>query len=195
MGKLYQFDRRRHPKRQLGPARRPFRLVWSPTLLLAGMSFVGLAFFAATHWFMQTQFQRELQGSPRVIDGDTLAIGNHRLRLHGIDAPEAAQTCRDSQDRAYRCGTVSATGLLLFTGQTAQLRCVLVDRDRYGRHVARCYRKDGASVSAWLVRNGHALAWLRYGGWRYMPEQVLAWWYREGLWRGTFEDPSRWRRR
>ena len=32
-----------------------------------------------------------LDGRARVLDGDTLAIGDTRVRLYGIDAPETAQ--------------------------------------------------------------------------------------------------------
>ena len=31
-----------------------------------------------------------------VTDGDTLKVGPERIRLHGIDAPESAQSCRAS---------------------------------------------------------------------------------------------------
>ncbi|MDE3078941.1 MAG: hypothetical protein KGI94_02780 [Paracoccaceae bacterium] len=34
-----------------------------------------------------------LTGTPRVIDGDTLAFGPRHVRLMGIDAPELAQRC------------------------------------------------------------------------------------------------------
>ena len=43
----------------------------------------------------------DLQGPARVIDGDTIEIAGRRVRLHGIDAPEADQTCRlGSQERS-----------------------------------------------------------------------------------------------
>ena len=35
----------------------------------------------------------DLSGVPRVVDGDTLAIGATRIRLEGIDAPETDQVC------------------------------------------------------------------------------------------------------
>ncbi len=35
----------------------------------------------------------EITGKPRIIDGDTIEIGGARIRLHGIDAPEAGQSC------------------------------------------------------------------------------------------------------
>ena len=43
-------------------------------------------------------------GHARVVDGDTLAIGDQRVRLFGIDALEASQTCQDRAGRAYTCG-------------------------------------------------------------------------------------------
>ena len=40
----------------------------------------------------------------RIVDGDTLELGGRRVRLHGIDAPEAAQPCRDAEGAAWPCG-------------------------------------------------------------------------------------------
>jgi len=41
----------------------------------------------------------DITGPARVIDGDTIAIGGERIRLHGIDAPEMKQTCRTSKGK------------------------------------------------------------------------------------------------
>ena len=35
----------------------------------------------------------DITGPARVADGDTIEIGSERIRLHGIDAPEATQGC------------------------------------------------------------------------------------------------------
>ena len=37
-----------------------------------------------------------ISGVASVTDGDTLKVGPERIRLHGIDAPESAQSCRAS---------------------------------------------------------------------------------------------------
>ena len=53
----------------------------------------------------------DIAGLARVIDGDTLEIGDRRVRLEGIDAPESAQTCRRDGTRTWACGRVAAEAL------------------------------------------------------------------------------------
>lgn len=36
----------------------------------------------------------ELSGIPSIVDGDTIDLQGIRIRLHGIDAPEAGQKCK-----------------------------------------------------------------------------------------------------
>ena len=45
-----------------------------------------------------------IRGRPSVTDGDTLEIAGKRIRLHGVDAPESSQTCKDWLGMEYRCG-------------------------------------------------------------------------------------------
>ena len=54
-------------------------------------------------------------GKPRGVDGDTLEIGDRRIRLHGIDAPEAKQTCLANGKR-WRCGTNATSALAQMIG-------------------------------------------------------------------------------
>ena len=42
-----------------------------------------------------------------VTDGDTLRIGSERIRLHGIDAPESAQSCRAGGE-TWVCGAAAS---------------------------------------------------------------------------------------
>ncbi|MCB1484044.1 MAG: thermonuclease family protein, partial [Hyphomicrobiaceae bacterium] len=48
----------------------------------------------------------DVRGAARVIDGDSLYVGQNEVRLKGIDAPEGRQTClRDGRD--WDCGNAA----------------------------------------------------------------------------------------
>ena len=133
-----------------------------------------------------------ITGSPRIIDGDTLAIDGTRIRLHGIDTPEAKQTCqRDEID--WLCGQEASKALREYVGK-ADLTCERLDTDRYGRMVAKCYRPDGTDIGEWMVRNGWALAYQQYSK-DYVDEEAEAKAAERGLWAGEFVEPWEWRRR
>ncbi|MGC3936244.1 thermonuclease family protein [Roseobacter sp. EG26] len=101
-----------------------------------------------------------LSGSVRVIDGDTLAIGTTRVRIFGIDAPEADQTCTTMQGAKWKCGAwVSAEVEKRFGGR--QATCEPMAVDRYGRTVARCH-VNGEDIGATLVSEGLAFAYRQY---------------------------------
>lgn len=138
---------------------------------------------------------RTISGRAGVIDGDTIEIHGERIRLNGIDAPESAQLCQGEQDHRYRCGAEAARHLAEMLAVSRPTRCELVERDRYGRMVANCYRADGANVAALMVRTGYALDWPRYSQGRYAREQQHAREQKSGIWRGTFTVPWQWRAR
>jgi len=48
-------------------------------------------------------------GIASIIDGDTIEIHGHRIRLFGVDAPESRQLC-SLHGRKYRCGQKAAFG-------------------------------------------------------------------------------------
>lgn len=134
-----------------------------------------------------------LVGRASVIDGDTIEIHGERVRLNGIDAPEAAQACGDRSDKHYRCGARAADALANLLKASSPTRCDFVERDQYGRFVGDCYRADGASVQAAMVRSGWALDWPRYSGGAFAGEQEAAKRERAGLWAGEFQPPWEWR--
>lgn len=110
--------------------------------------------------FALTATASEITGSAVVIDGDTLQVGDTRVRLFGIDAPEADQTCRTEQGAVWACGAwVSAQTRALV--QYRDVTCLRVDTDRYGRVVARCYLGD-VDLAERLVSEGLAFAYRRY---------------------------------
>ena len=53
----------------------------------------------------------ELTGSGRIVDGDTIWIGETKIRLHGIDAPETKQECHRGDGNPYRCGEAVNAGV------------------------------------------------------------------------------------
>ena len=132
-----------------------------------------------------------ITGRPSVTDGDTLVIRDTRIRLHGIDAPESAQTCQDSAGKDYRCGQAAALALADRIGQAA-VTCEPRDTDRYGRTVAVC-RKGREDLNAWMVRQGHAVAYRRYAE-DYVAAEGEAKAAKRGIWAGTFQEPQDWRR-
>ena len=50
-----------------------------------------------------------ITGRAAVLEGDTIEINGQVIRLHGIDAPQHRQTCRDRRGAVYRCGLKSKT--------------------------------------------------------------------------------------
>ena len=128
-------------------------------------------------------------GRASVTDGDTLEIQDVDIRLHGIDAPESAQTCIASSQR-WPCGRRSANALDAKIDRRT-VRCEGRDRDRYGRLIAVCYQ-GSTDLNAWLVRNGWAMAYRRYSR-DYVPEERRADADEVGIWRGQFVPPWDWR--
>jgi micrococcal nuclease len=90
----------------------------------------------------------------KVLDGDTIEVLRdgkaERVRLHGIDTPEAGQPF----------GTKAKQFVLeLMAQETVTVK--VMDTDRYGRTVGEVILPDGTSLNRELVRTGHA------------------WWYRQ----------------
>ena len=136
-----------------------------------------------------------LQGDVRVTkvgDGDSLRSGPLKIRLHGIDAPELKQTCSDNSGASWPCGRAARDAMAQIA--TAEpLRCVLMDVDRYGRLIMRCFA-GGTDIAEHLVASGLALAYRRYST-DYVAAETAAREDDRGLWSGEFEAPWDWRRR
>jgi endonuclease YncB( thermonuclease family) len=131
-----------------------------------------------------------LQGEARAIDGDTLQVGDTRLRLHGIDTPELRQTCEDSSGEAWACGRRAASELAVAVAG-GEVHCISRERDRYQRLVATCWAA-GRDVGQSLVAHGWAVAYRRFSV-DYVSDENLSRYRTQGMWAGRFEMPWEWR--
>ena len=127
-----------------------------------------------------------------VVDGDTLAMGSDRLRIHGIDAPETGQSC-ERAGRIYDCGEAARSAIAGVLGRGI-VSCEQLDTDRFGRRIVRCHDDRGRDIGAELVRQGWALAFRRFST-DYIAQEAEARTAGRGLWAGSFEAPWDWRAR
>lgn len=120
-------------------------------------------------------------GPARIVDGDTIEISGRRIRLEGIDAPEMDQTCRTASAApgTWACGQ-SATRALTRLIAGRWVRCHGEANDAYRRLIATCF-VGRQNISAWLVKNGFAWAFIKYSQ-RYSSEEEEARKVRIGLW-------------
>jgi endonuclease YncB( thermonuclease family) len=79
-----------------------------------------------------------ITGRPYIVDGDTIHVGTTVVRLHGIDAPEAAQSCNAAAGGTWPCGTQATRALQSIIGEH-DVTCQPLKLDRHHRTVARCF--------------------------------------------------------
>jgi endonuclease YncB( thermonuclease family) len=91
-----------------------------------------------------------ISGSAVIVDGDTIRIGDERIRLHGIDTPERKQRYFSDATEALRDRIGGR-----------EVRCEGIERDRYKRLVAKCYA-GGEDLSRYMVQSGWASAYRKY---------------------------------
>lgn len=127
----------------------------------AGAVIAGLvvAFGAFAYW-QHLQPSTALLEPPRssgrvewVYDGDTIKISprEKRLRLWGVDAPEKGER-----------GAEAARNALMRMTQGKRITFIEIDRDRYGRTVARVFLPDGQEVNRLMIESGTATEFCRY---------------------------------
>ena len=134
----------------------------------------------------------EITGIPRIVDGDTIWIGQVKIRLSGLDAPETDQICLDAKGEKWACG-VSARDDLIRHSNGQAWECTTTGIDQKDRLLANCFI-DGEDVSKWIVRSGWALSYVRYSH-AYDADEIVARENRTGLWSGSFIAPWDWRHR
>jgi endonuclease YncB( thermonuclease family) len=138
-----------------------------------------------------TRASTTIIGQASIIDGDTVEIRGERIRLFGIDAPEAAQMCLSPDGANWPCGRRASFALADHIG-SLNLTCTLRGKDRWGRTIATC-RSQSGDVQEWMVANGWALAFVRYSR-DYIRSQARAKQAKLGMWVGSFQAPWDWRK-
>ena len=112
-------------------------------------------------WWLDEPERLPLARVVRVVDGDTLIVaasegGSERVRVFGLDAPEASE----------RCGPEATRELEQATGSQVRLLTDRRTRDQFGRELRYLFTPDGRSIDADLVRHGSARAWREDGAFR-----------------------------
>lgn len=126
----------------------------------------------------------------RAIDGDSFMAGDTEIRLHGIDAPEYRQTCRNASGQQEPCGKMARDALSRLI-HTRTVKCRAIERDRYGRQVSVC--RDGElDINREMVRLGWALAYRKHTM-GYVSAEREAKAAKRGIWAMRFELPEEYR--
>ena len=121
------------------------------------------------------------QDTATITDGDTVGQDGIIYRLHGIDAPEFAQTCD-----GVPCGKV-ATETMAQLAEGRRLDCEARGEDGYGRTIAVCKNGD-IDIGAEMVRLGYAWAYVRFSD-DYVALEISARDQRTGMWNNNPEPP------
>lgn len=136
----------------------------------------------------------QIKGIARIVDGDSLEVAGHRLRLAGVDAPEYNQVA--GQGKQVRHLGREATRALSDLIANRPVKCKVIDIDRYGRKLVVCYNYAGKDVGRELVKQGLAVAYghrTRAQARRYRFAEFRARLARRGIWSSSGNNPQSWR--
>ena len=188
------------------------RVTW-PRYLIAGG--IVATVFIINHW---DQVDAPMEQSDNLlgpamgnaIDGETLFLRGVEVQLFGMDAVEADQVCQDAEGADYPCGRRATHALqtLLRGGAVVCFPLFAVNENRV---VAVCELADEGvevpgspiefmqqgrefNLSRLMIARGHALS-IGIGSQYFRADQDEAQQQRIGIWQGSFQPPSAWRRR
>ena len=155
---------------------------------------ICLIFFFLTYQDVKSSEITSVTGYAKVTDGDTIKIDTFKIRLDGIDAPEKKQKCKRPNFTIfmftfyedYSCGQKSTEALIKKINDQ-KITCKIFDVDYFKRLIGECYKRK-TNLNAWLVSNGHAVAFRKYSK-KYVSEEILAKQEKKGMWQGKFEMP------
>ena len=136
--------------------------------------------------------EKVIHGQARVVDGDTLVIGDEKIRLWAVDAPEKNQSCKHGNGSEWMCG-LEAKKDVEEKIKGKSISCKVKDKDQYGRNVAQC-ELGSEDLNAWLVSRGLVVSYKQYSNKQYVKLEEDARAAKLGIWEGQFVTPSVWRK-
>lgn len=143
---------------------------------------------------------KQAVGPAYALDAATVRVNGVVMRLAGIDAPEAPQSCSAGQGRgSYFCGIV-ARGVLVDLTMGQRLFCRIERRAGDERNFGTCgeanaagtgIKEGAASLNEQMISAGWAVADRTVNA--YLDLQIEADRQNVGLWQGEFQTPQQWR--
>lgn len=131
------------------------RHIWTAIAL----AFIGV--MAARAWLATPAppVFEELAGLARTVDGDTIRVGDRRVRIGAIDACEIGQTGLIAGQR-WDCGSAGRDAMARMIEGRA-VSCRVFDIDQYDRLVAQCFAEN-RDIGLAMVTAGHAFVVTRW---------------------------------
>lgn len=132
----------------------------------------------------------------KIVDGDTIWMGIHQLRLYGIDAVEPKQDCRIASVKVT-CHEMTVSKIEKWVNEP-DFSCVGFREKNgepwmsYSRYNAICYL-NGEELNRTLVETGWAFASNKSAGKYYEPFEDVAKSQKLGLHAMSLEKPWNWR--
>ncbi len=139
------------------------------------------------------QFNKKFSDNTKVLDGDSLKVGNKEVRLFGLDAPEYRQTCFDKKNQQYACGQISYK-FLTALAEKKEVHCLYSGKDKYDRFLGKCFVGE-VSINEELVKNGMAVIYNFSESDEKMDAlEQEAKKQKLGIWQGAFQLPKDYRK-
>jgi len=140
--------------------------------------------------------EKIIKGKAVVLDGDTIRIGNKKIRFSGIDAPESyyrgkKQACYLSEKKIL-CGDIAKKKLKEKIKNNSIFCEVEKNKDFFRRFLGDCFLND-ESLSKFMVRNGYAFDYKKYSKNKYAKDEKYAKNNKLGFWTMKFKYPWVWR--
>ncbi len=150
----------------------------------------GIYYWRQKYWIV---------GKAVAVSGHTLRIGDSYIRLHGLTALQVgylnkpAQPWADHNSVQHDGGDICRQALQqLVAGKKVKCRLRQFGGS-YGRFYAQAFI-DCEDIGAWMVAHGYAVADVRFHR-KYVKAEKKAKREKNGIWRGTFENPVLWGKR